>query len=247
MANWIEGTVVDNVRWHDTLFSLCVEAPIKPFVAGQFTKLSLVVGEKRLSRAYSFVNGPDDPRHEFYLVEVADGGLSPRLAQLAPGESVFLADQPSGFFTLDEVPDASELWLLATGTAIGPYLSMLAVPELWQRFERICLVHGVRYQRDLSYQSLIGQYQARYPGRLSYLPMVTRESVPGTLAGRIPQAIAAGQLQRAAEMPLTPTSSQVMICGNPQMVKETQTLLTGMEFVKNMRRKPGQITTENYW
>lgn len=247
MANWITGKVVENIRWHSRLFSLCVEAPIEPFVAGQFTKLSLILNDQRLSRAYSFVNAPENPRHEFYMVEVADGGLSPQLAQLAVGDEVFLAEKPSGFFTLDEVPAAQELWLLSTGTAVGPYLSMLATKAPWQDYQRICLVHAVRHQKDLSYQSLINKLQTTYGDRFCYLPMISREQIPGCLSGRIPQAISSGVLEQAAGMPLQPETSQVLLCGNPQMVKETQLLLQTLGFVKNLRRKPGHITTENYW
>ncbi|KAA5754892.1 ferredoxin--NADP(+) reductase, partial [Klebsiella pneumoniae] len=112
-------------NWTDALFSLTVHAPINPFTAGQFTKLGLEIDGERVQRAYSYVNAPDNPNLECYLVTVPQGKLSPRLAALKPGDEVQVVSDASGFFVLDEVPDCETLWMLATGTAIGPYLSIL--------------------------------------------------------------------------------------------------------------------------
>lgn len=247
MSNWIKGKVVENVRWHSRLFSLRIEAELAPFVAGQFTKLALEVEGKRLGRAYSFVNSPQQSIYEFYYVSVKEGGLSPRLAQLQAGDSVLVSEQPSGFFTLDEVPGGEELWLLATGTAIGPYLSMLNTGGLLQRFDAIVLVHCVRHLQDLSYQIAIENLLSQFGSRLVYLPIVTRERQQGMLSERVPLAISNGELSRYAKVRLAPESSQVMICGNPAMVKETKDVLLGQGFTKNLRRVPGNITVENYW
>ena len=247
MSNWINGKVVENVRWHERLFSLRVNAELSPFSAGQFTKLGLVVDGKRLARAYSFVNSPAQDVHEFYYVTVQDGGLSPLLAQLQPGDEILLSDPASGFFTLDDVPTGKELWLLSTGTAIGPYLSMLYTPQLLARFESIVLVHCVRPQQDLSYQQTIAQLMQQYGTRLRYIPIVTRGDNKDILSQRIPLAISNGALSEQVSTPLTANSSQVMICGNPEMVRETKATLLDMGFTKNLRRAPGNITVENYW
>ncbi|SUI42432.1 Ferredoxin--NADP reductase [Serratia marcescens] len=99
-----------------------VNAPIDPFTAGQFAKLALEIDGERVQRAYSYVNAPDDANLEFYLVTVPEGKLSPRLNQLRPGSDVMVTKEAAGFFVLDEVPDCDTLWMLATGTAIGPYI-----------------------------------------------------------------------------------------------------------------------------
>ncbi len=125
MADWVTGKVTKVQNWTDALFSLTVHAPVLPFTAGQFTKLGLEIDGERVQRAYSYVNSPDNPDLEFYLVTVPDGKLSPRLAALKPGDEVQVVSEAAGFFVLDEVPDCETLWMLATGTAIGPYLSIL--------------------------------------------------------------------------------------------------------------------------
>lgn len=247
MANWIEGKVVENIQWHSRLFSLRVEAALAPFTAGQFTKLALVHEGGRTTRAYSFVNSPEQPVHEFYYISVEEGSLSPQLARLKPGDSVLVAQQPTGFFTLNEVPDAKSLWLLSTGTAIGPYLSMLQTANLVDRFDQIVLVHCVRKHEDLSYRTEIEALVAQFEQRLVYVPIVTREPDSEMLSERIPIAIANGKLVSQAQVALTPDASQVMVCGNPEMVRATKELLLSLGFTKNLRRTPGNVTVENYW
>ena len=247
MTNWVKATVVENICWHERLFSLRVKAPLDCFIAGQFTKLALEVGGERFTRAYSFVNSPDNSIHEFYYVTVEGGALSPQLALLSAGDSIDVAVQASGFFTLVEVPDGKELWLLSTGTAIGPYLSMLETPDLLQRFESIVLVHCVRHQQDLSYQAAIKSLENDYGNKLTYLPIVTRDAPQGMLSQRVPLAISNGELARRVQVALNPASSQVMICGNPAMVRDAKGALIELGFIKNLRRAPGNITVENYW
>ena len=138
MSKWVQGTVTGNVRWTDRLHSLQVEAPEVTFVAGQFGRLALPAPpgskEEMLGRPYSFVNAPGSAPHEFYFVTCRRGPLSPRLAALAPGEPVWLLRNANGFFCVGEVPDADVLWCLATGTGLGPFLSILRTPEPWAKF-----------------------------------------------------------------------------------------------------------------
>ncbi|MGR5147482.1 ferredoxin--NADP reductase [Photobacterium alginatilyticum] len=247
MADWIPAKVITNRHWNCDLFSLVLHANIEPFKAGQFTKLGLEIDGKMVQRAYSFVNPPSDNNIEIYATRVADGLLSPRLHALDSGDTVFISARANGYFTLNEVPDSEHLWLLATGTAIGPYLSILREADVWRRFRKVVLIHAVRYAADLSYQAEINELKARYPEQLIVQPFVSREPAPLSLPGRIPLAIADGMLERHIGLPLSPEKSQIMLCGNPEMVRETKAVLESMGFTKNLRRKPGQITMEHYW
>nr|WP_086937780.1 ferredoxin--NADP reductase [Thaumasiovibrio occultus] len=247
MADWIPATVVANRHWNNDLFSLTLEANIEPFKAGQFTKLALDMDGKRVQRAYSFVNPSTENQIEIYATRVADGLLSPRLHALEAGDEVYITARANGFFTLDEVPEGRHLWLFATGTALGPYLSILRESEVWRRFRKIVLVHAVRYSADLSYQGEINALKNQYPDQLVVQPFVSREPVQGALNGRVTHALQDGQLERMVGLKLSPAESQVMLCGNPAMVKDTQTILHKKGLEKNLRRAPGHITTEHYW
>ncbi|MEG7471367.1 ferredoxin--NADP(+) reductase [Serratia marcescens] len=248
MAEWVNGKVTQVKQWTDGLFSLVVNAPIDPFTAGQFAKLALEIDGERAQRAYSYGNAPDDANLEFYLVTVPEGKLSPRLSQLQPGSDVMVTKEAAGFFVLDEVPDCDTLWMLATGTAIGPYLSILQQGAGLERFNNLVLVHAARFARDLSYLPLMQQLQQRYNGKLRIQTVVSREEAPGSLTGRVPALIEDGRLEAAIGLTIDAETSHVMLCGNPQMVRDTQqTLKDHRQMRKHLRRKPGHITSEHYW
>ena len=247
MASWLDGRVLENRRWTETLFSLRVEAPRLEFEAGQFVRLALDIGGERVARPFSFVNPPQDPVLEFYGVVVPEGPLSPRLARLAAGDALFLAPNPSGFLVLSELPDAETLWLLATGTGIAPFLSILCTEAPWRRYRRVVLAHAARYSRELVYRELIAGFQKERLQGFRYVSFVSRDSAPGSLAGRIPAAIADGRLEQAAGAALSPAGSQVMLCGNPEMLRDAQAALAARGLKKHRRRSPGQVTVESFW
>lgn len=154
-----------------------------------------------------------------------EGKLSPRLAALKPGDEVLVVSEAAGFFVLEEVPDCDTLWMLATGTALGPYLSILQEGKDLERFNNLVLVHAVRYAADLSYLPLMRELEQRYAGKLRIQTVVSRETVEGSLTGRVPFLIETGALEEAVGLPMTTDTSHVMLCGNPQMVRDTQQLL----------------------
>ncbi len=247
MSNWVTATVIKNTHWNNSLFSLKIHADIAPFEAGQFIKLGLEMEGQLISRAYSFVNAPSNNKLEIYAIKVDEGQLSPKLHDLKEGDTLLITSQASGFFTLKEVPDAEHIWLFASGTAIGPYLSMLQSPEIWQRFKKIILVHAVRHASDLNYQGMINQLKERHTDQLIVQPFVSQEPAIDALSGRIPQSIQDGLLERCTGFTLSPEHSQVMICGNPDMVKDTHSALEKKGLKKHLRRQPGHITMERYW
>lgn len=238
---WLNGTVIENRHWTENLFSLRVAGAPLGFAAGQFVRIALDIDGHRVARAFSFVNPPQDPVLEFYGVIVPEGPLSPRLARLGAGDTLYVAANPAGFLTLSEVPDAETLWLVATGTGLAPFLSILRTDEPWRRSRNIVVVHAVRHAAELTYRELIRQTSARY------VTFVSREQAPGSLAGRIPAAIADGRLEQAAGLKLAAETSHVMLCGNPQMLRDATTALVARGMRKHRRRTPGHITVESFW
>ena len=247
MSNWIDATVIENKHWTDSLYSLRIAGEIQAFTAGQFGRLGLQIDDQIIGRPYSFVSAPGEDTHEFYSIIVEQGPLSPRLAQLQPGDTVLLGNQANGFFTLEEVPAGEQLWMLSTGTGLGPYLSILKTDHPWQRFKKLILLHAVRTAAELTYRELIDGFARRDPDKFVYVPFVSREQTDFALHGRIPAAITDGRLEERTQLELRSEVAQIMICGNPDMVKDTRAVLQQRGFSKNLRRKPGNITTENYW
>ena len=247
---WIKAKVIENRHWTEALFSLRVAGAALSFEAGQFVRIALDMKDggasTRVARPFSFVNPPADPVLEFYGIVVPEGPLSPRLARLAPGDALYVATNPAGFLVLSEVPEARSLWLISTGTGIAPFLSMLRTEAPWKRFEDVVLVHAVRYARELVYQELIREIGLNRPS-LRYRTFVSRESHPASLAGRIPAALRDGRLERAAGLELSPQSAHVMLCGNPDMLKDAAAMLVERGMRKHRRRNPGHITVESFW
>lgn len=248
MSDWLHAKVVENKQWNDRLHSLRLETEFPEFKAGQFTRLALEIDGEVVSRPFSLVNAPDERPLDFYFIEVPDGQLSTRLAQLKTGDDIMVAPKASGLLTLDQLPEAKHLYLLSTGTGVGPFMSIIKTALAWDLFEKVTLVHAVRYQSELTYQSTIAEVQAKQPDNFVYVPMVSREQCDFALSGRIPQAIEDGRLEHWTGTEIGPEQSQVMLCGNPAMIQETMDLLIekrGMK--KHSRREPGQISIEKYW
>jgi ferredoxin--NADP+ reductase len=240
--------------WSPNLFSLrCTRAPGFRFEAGQWARLGVRKPSGSIVwRAYSLVSAPHDDELEFFSIVVPDGEFTSELSRLEVGDELLVERKPYGFLTLDRFGDGRDLWLLGTGTGLAPFLSILQGLEVWQRFERIVLVYSARNRSELAYQELIEEIPQReyldgLGSKLIYLPLVTREHLPGTLHGRVTHLLRSGELEQAAGVALTPEDSRVMLCGNPQMIEDSLALLKERGLQLALTRRPGQIAVENYW
>lgn len=247
MSKWLEGQVVDQKQWTERLFSVLIDAPVEPWKAGQFGRIGLHIDGADVMRPYSFVNSPQEQPLEFYYITVDGGPLTARLPHMKAGDKILVAPKASGFLVLAEVPASQNLWLLSTGTALGPFLAICKTEEAWGRFNNIVLVHAVRHAEELSYQDQITAIAERRGNAFSFVPFVSREDTSYAIKGRVPAAIEQGLLQSRTGVQLLPEKSQVMICGNPEMVKDTQALLEVRGFRRHKRREPGHIHVETYW
>lgn len=247
MNNLVYGEVIKNYKWNSRLFTLIIKAPVNPFVAGQFTKLALKINGKIVQKAYSYVNSPDNKELEFYLIKIPNGKLTSSLYQLKEGDSILVNKNSSGFFTIEEIPNCKTLWMLSSGTAIGPFLSILQFQKNLVKFKKIILVHAVRYNSDLTYFSLMKKLEKRYKGQLKIQTIVSRENNLHSLKGRIPNLIENGELEQKIKQKINSSTDHFMICGNPEMIKDTQKTLIQKGMKKHLKKKPGNITTEQYW
>ena len=108
-------------------------------------------------------------------------------------------------------------------------------------------MHAVRTAEELTYGGEIGALLEQHPDQLQYIPFVSREDTDFAIRARVPTAIMDGRLEQRAGIGISAGDSQVMICGNPEMVRDTVAVLENRGMKKNKRRDPGQITTEQYW
>jgi ferredoxin--NADP+ reductase len=247
MAQWLRGTVAHTRRWNDTHYSLVISASGPSFVAGQFIRVGMDLDGERVGRPYSLVNPPHQAEHEIFFNIVPDGPLSGELAALEAGDSLWLTDAANGFLTLDEVPaHTRDLWLLATGTGVGPFLSMLQTAEPWHRFDHVILGYGVRKLGNLAYRDLIGQLEQDHPEKFRFVPFVTGESAADAFGCRIPETLVDGRLERRVGVSLDPDRSHVMLCGHSGMIVDTMQILEQRGMRRHRRREPGHISAEKY-
>lgn len=246
MAEWLDATVTEKVQWTDTLFSIRFEADLPTFKAGQFARVALDIDGERVARPYSLVNAPHETPNDIYFNIVPEGPLTNRLVALEPGDRFYVANTLSGVMTLDQVPARDQLWLMATGTALGPFLSMLKTQQPWEQFRDVVVCHSVRYAEELNYAETREAIQEAHADQMRFIPLVTRESHPGSLATRIPQAIRDGTLEAQAGLTIEPERAHVMLCGNSDMIEDTHAVLEERGLKRHRRRDPGHITTEKY-
>ncbi|MDO6462513.1 ferredoxin--NADP reductase [Granulosicoccaceae sp. 1_MG-2023] len=250
-SHWKEARVRRLYRWRDGLFTLHLDVELLPFKAGQFVRLRLPLelnGEiKPIARSYSLVNVPGEPGAEILFNAVPGGRVSNALAALKEGDTLEVSQPAQGFFVLDEVPDCETLWMIASGTGLGPSLAMLKTEEIWQRFKKIVLVHSVSYHSQRAYGELIDSFSQAHPAQFRFVSCVTREPNPGGLSTRVTAALSSGELEAAAGEQIGPDNAHVMMCGNRHMLEDMKTLLAERGMRRHLRRKPGHITTEEYF
>ncbi|MEY4568079.1 MAG: Ferredoxin--NADP reductase, partial [Planctomycetota bacterium] len=172
---------------------------------------------------------------------------------LKVGDRVDVSEKAAGSFTLSHTPPGRDLWLMATGTGIAPYIAMLRTQQPWQRYENIVLVHGVRHPSDLAYQLELEELQRTYNLRFQYIGVISRLPTPPEghanklLSGRITDCFTSGKLELSTNLKLSPEKSVVMLCGNPAMLDEMEQLLAQIGLNRHKSKQPGQVVVERYW
>lgn len=246
MAKWFDAKISEKIQWTERHFSLRIRGYMPEFKAGQFIRVGLEVDGDILARPYSLVNAPGEEFLEIYFNIVREGPLTPRLVELEQGDLIKIAPSANGFLVIDEVPECQQLWMMATGTGIGPFISILKTTQPWQRFEKITLVYSVRLENELAYLDMIREFEKNYPQQFRFIPVITREIVVGAINARITSALQSGELEEKAELEIAADRSHVMMCGNSDMIRTVFTELEQRGMKKHLRREPGHITTEKY-
>jgi len=225
MAQLNEETVLGVHHWSDTLFSFTTTRSTGlRFQNGHFLMVGLEVEGRPLLRAYSVVSANYEEFLEFYSIKVKDGPLTSRLQHLRPGDPVLVSKKPTGTLVANHLRPGKRLYLLATGTGLAPFMSIIRDPEVYERFERVVLVHGVRFAKELGYADYIERELPAHEylgeqvkAQLRYYPTVTRE--PFRNQGRITDLVKSGKLCADLGHPeLDPEHDRVMICGSPNML-----------------------------
>ena len=238
-------------HWTDTLFSFTTTRnPGFRFQNGQFTMLGLEVDGRPLLRAYSMASANHEDVLEFFSIKVPDGPLTSRLQRVKQGDIVLVGRKPTGTLITDNLLPGNRLLLLSTGTGLAPFASLIKDPDVYERYEKVVLVHGCRQVSDLSYgeqlvaslreDELFGDMLA---GKLEYYPTVTRE--PFRNRGRITDLITSQKLFDDLGLPpLDLASDRVMLCGSPSMLADLRDMFEAHGFAEGNHSEPGHFVIE---
>ncbi|MGC3873917.1 ferredoxin--NADP reductase [Halomonas sp. GXIMD04776] len=252
MSKFALEDVLSVHHWNDSLFTFRTtrERSLR-FKNGQFVMIGLEVQGKPLMRAYSIASPNYEDHLEFFSIKVQDGPLTSRLQHLKVGDQIMVSRKPTGTLVTDDLLPGRNLYLLSTGTGLAPFMSLIQDPEVYERFEKIVLVHGVRHVNELAYADFISKTlpDHEYLGdeirdKLIYYPTVTREEFH--TMGRLTDHISTGKLFEDVGVPtLDPRQDRAMICGSPAMLVDTSALLDSLGFKISPRMgEPGDYVIE---
>ncbi len=250
-ANVHAETVVSVRHWTDRLFSFRITRPQSfRFRSGEFVMIGLPNAEKPVFRAYSIASPAWDDELEFFSIKVADGPLTSHLQKIEPGDTVLLRQKATGTLVLDALTPAKRLFMIATGTGIAPFASLVRDPETYDKFDDVILTHTCRDHAELAYGDALFDQSANDPligelagGRLSLYSSTTREISPRM--GRITRLIENGTLFADLGIaPLDRSTDRVMICGSLSMLRDVKALVEAAGFAEGSNSSPADFVVE---
>ena len=249
-ANIREEEVLSVHHWNDTLFTFTTTRdPGFRFENGQFIMIGLEVNGKPLMRAYSIASANYEEHMEFFSIKVQDGPLTSILQKIKPGDKLLVSKKPTGTLLVDNLTKGKHLYLLATGTGLAPFMSVIKDPEVYERFDKVILTHGVREVSELAYQDIINElpnnefFGEMVQGKLLYYPTVTREDFH--TQGRLTDALTSGKLaEKVGLPPINVEDDRFMLCGSPSMLKDFCKILDERGFSETVRSDIGEYVIE---
>lgn len=251
MSKYIQETVTHVHHWNNDLFSFKTSRSNNfRFENGHFVMVGLEVESKPLMRAYSIASANYADELEFFSIKVDDGPLTSRLQHIQPGDDVLLSTKATGTLIADNLLDGENLYLISTGTGLAPFISIIQDPNIYERFNKVILTHGVRTVDELAYQKLINEELPKneYLGdiikeKLIYYPTVTREKFRNQ--GRLTDLMVCGKLflDLGLDKPDVKTD-RFMICGSPSMLKDTTHILDSRGFKESRHGHQGHYVVE---
>lgn len=218
--------VIAITHWNESVFSFWTTRQNSlRFRPGEFVMLGLMVEGKPLLRAYSMVSANYEEHLEFLSIKVSDGPLTSRLQHIKLGDGILIGTRTVGTLTIDDVNSGERLFLLASGTGIAPFMSIIKDPDTYERFNEVVLVHSVRRVSDLAYREFFSVgvrahlLLSSVADRLKYIPTVTRESFKSTK--HVTTMIEDNDFKISARF------DRAMICGNQSFLNDVSEKIAG--------------------
>lgn len=231
-------------HWSDRTFSFkCTRNQSFRFIAGEFAMIGLMIDGKRVVRAYSVVSPPWSEELEFLSIKIQDGELTSKLQHIEVGTEVVIMPKCTGTLINSALIKGGDLWLLATGTGLAPFMSLIRDLETLETWQRIHVVHSVRNINDLAYTEDLksafkdhptdGELHEMVAAVLNYQPIIT-----GQGDARITDQLRSGSLK------VNPMQDKIMVCGNIEFNHEVAAWCQSQGMTEGSVREPGTFVVE---
>jgi ferredoxin--NADP+ reductase len=271
MAKTLNAIVTQRIEINPRLINLRVVPEVgelPDFIAGQFVLLGLPWSaprysgtgqdsmiprkpEKLILRSYSVASSSVAREYlEFHVGLVESGLLSPRLFALKTGDRLYLGPQFMGLFTLSEAPTDANVILIATGTGVAPYMSMMRTEAVRGLSRRFAVIHGAHNSFGQGYHEELKTLDAVSPN-FDYLPIISNpfeETTPWPgPVGFVQKLWIERAVGKIWGFEPTPENTHVFLCGNPRMIDEMSRILDGEGYTEHTEKHPGNFHVEKFF
>ena len=243
-------TVLQVKHWSDKTFSFRTTRKFpNKFNNGEFAMIGMEHEGKKLLRAYSFASANHEDHLEFLSIKIQDGPLTSKLQHIKEGDEILVNSKSTGTLVIDYLLPGRNLYLIATGTGLAPYMSIIKDPRTYERFEHVILTHTVQYENELAYKDELETFNEDWKevtlGRFTYFNTLTQQEWKNK--GRITEWIKNGHLYiitNNISQPFEPKKDRFMVCGSQGLNKDLIEHFESLGMEEGNTSIPGQFVIE---
>lgn len=191
------------------------------FKAGQYVQLQIPKYKRSHGpeyRAYSIASGPEEHLDvDLVITRVPEGAVTTFVHEYLREGDVLQLTGPFGEFYLRD--SDRDIVLVATGSGLAPFISILRQMEREGLQRRTSLFFGARTAKDLYYLKELAAIQDRVP-HFTFIPVLSRPAEQDRWSGE------QGRVTHLIEKHIPDSAPvDVYICGSPAMVESCLELL----------------------
>lgn len=246
----VKEKVLEVKHYTDTLFYFkTTRDPGTKFIDGEFMMVGLEIEGKPILRAYSVVSPNHQEHLEFYSIKIPDGPLTSKLKDIKIGDEIIVNTRSTGTLINQNVIPGRNLYLMATGTGIAPFMSIARGLDTYKHYDKVIIVWGARFKTELPFKEYLEglceneTYKDIIQNKLYTYMTTTREE--SEHVGRVTTALYEGKIQEELGLePLDAEHDRVMICGSMPMNLELKEFLESKGFKEGTMKEPGSYVLE---